>query len=152
MLDFKVMHSLRHKVKIIFIFFIFQPFLIKNNYADHLNIKLIVNKSYQAEIIIEGYDRKYLFEERNGPLFIINKSDIDINNNLSIKSIPHLYIGIFAFADLDGNKKFTLDFKGNPTEPYGFSLNSKKKYKEIKYEDVVFDTGLVSEDLEIKIN
>ena len=111
-----------------------------------------VNKSYQAAIIIEGYDRKYLFESRNAPLFIINKKLDDIDKPISIKSIPHIYIGLFAFIDINGDKKFSLDFKGNPSEPYGFSLNPNKNYQDIRYEDLVFDTSVTKEILEININ
>ena len=152
MLDFKVMHKLKNMLKIILIFYIFQSFLINKIYADHLKVMFNVNKSYQAEIIIEGYDRKYLFESRNAPLFIINKKLDDTDKPISIKSIPHIYIGLFAFIDINGDKKFSLDFKGNPSEPYGFSLNPKKNYQDIRYEDLVFDTSVTKEILEININ
>jgi uncharacterized protein (DUF2141 family) len=152
MLDFKVMHKLKNMLKIILIFYIFQSFLINKIYADHLKVIFNVNKSYQAEIIIEGYDRKYLFESRNAPLFIINKKLDDTDKPINIKSIPHIYIGLFAFIDINGDKKFSLDFKGNPTEPYGFSLNPKKNYQDIRYEDLVFDTSVTKEILEININ
>ena len=146
------MHKLKNMLKIILIFYIFQSFLINKIYADHLKVIFNVNKSYQAEIIIEGYDRKYLFESRNAPLFIINKKLDDTDKPISIKSIPHIYIGLFAFIDINGDKKFSLDFKGNPTEPYGFSLNPKKNYQDIRYEDLVFDTSVTKEILEININ
>jgi len=152
MLDFKVMHKLKNMLKIILIFYILQSFLINKIYADHLKVIFNVNKSYQAEIIIEGYDRKYLFESRNAPLFIINKKLDDTDKPISIKSIPHIYIGLFAFIDVNGDKKFSLDFKGNPSEPYGFSLNPKKNYQDIRYEDLVFDTSVTKEILEININ
>ena len=152
MLDFKVMHKLKNMFKIILIFYIFQSFLINKIYADHLKVIFNVNKSYQAEIIIEGYDRKYLFESRNAPLFIMNKKLDDTDKPISIKSIPHIYIGLFAFIDINGDKKFSLDFKGNPSEPYGFSLNPKKNYQDIRYEDLVFDTSVTKEILEININ
>ena len=152
MLDSKVMHKLKNMLKIILIFYIFQSFLINKIYADHLKVFFNVDKSYQAEIIIEGYDRKYLFESRNAPLFIINKKLDDTDKPISIKSIPHIYIGLFAFIDVNGDKKFSLDFKGNPTEPYGFSLNPKKNYQDIRYEDLVFDTSVTKEILEISIN
>jgi uncharacterized protein (DUF2141 family) len=152
MLDFKVMHKLKNMLKIILIFYIFQSFLINKIYADHLKVIFNVNKSYQAEIIIEGYDRKYLFESRNAPLFIMNKKLDDTDKPINIKSIPHIYIGLFAFIDINGDKKFSLDFKGNPSEPYGFSLNPKKNYQDIRYEDLVFDTSVTKEILEININ
>ena len=152
MLDFKVMHKLKNMLKIILIFYIFQSFLINKIYADHLKVIFNVDKSYQAEIIIEGYDRKYLFESRNAPLFIINKKLDDTDKPISIKSIPHIYIGLFAFIDINGDKKFSLDFKGNPSEPYGFSLKKKKNYQDIRYEDLVFDTSVTKEILEININ
>jgi len=146
------MHKHKNIFKIILIFYIFQSFLVNKIYADHLKVIFNVDKSYQAEIIIEGYERKYLFESRNAPLFIINKKLDDTDKTISIKSIPHIYIGLFAFIDINGDKKFSLDFKGNPTEPYGFSLNPKKNYKDIKYEDLVFDTSVTKEILEININ
>ena len=146
------MHKQKNIFKIILIFYIFQSFLINKIYADHLKVIFNVNKSYQAEIIVEGYDRKYLFESRNAPLFIINKKLDDTDKPINIKSIPHIYIGLFAFIDINGDKKFSLDFKGNPTEPYGFSLNPKKNYKDIRYEDLVFDISVTKEILEININ
>ena len=39
----------------------------------------------------------------------------------------------------DGNGEFTLDFKGEPLEPYGFSLNPEKNYQEAIFEDIAFD-------------
>ncbi len=146
------MHRIKNIINIILIIYIFQYFLINNAYAEHLKVIFDVDKSYQAEIIIEGYDRKYLFERRNAPLFIINKKLDDTANPISIKSIPHIYIGLFAFIDINGDKKFNLDFKGNPNEPYGFSLNPKKNYEDIRYEDLVFDTSVIKEILEININ
>ena len=152
MLNFEVMHKQKNIFKIILIFFIFQSFLINKTHADHLKVIFNVDKLYQAEIIVEGYDRKYLFESRNAPLFIINKKLDDTDKPISIKFIPHIYIGLFAFIDINGDKKFSLDFKGNPTEPYGFSLNPKKNYKDIRYEDLVFDISVTKEILEININ
>jgi len=82
----------------------------------------------------------------------MNKKLDDTNKPINIKSIPHIYIGLFAFIDINGDKKFSLDFKGNPSEPYGFSLNPKKNYQDIRYEDLVFDTSVTKEILEININ
>lgn len=152
MLDSKVMHKLNKSSKFFLIIIIFQSFFLNPAFSNHLKVNLVVDNSYNEAVIIEGYDRKYLFENRKAPLFIINRDFEDIKNPISINSIPHTYIGLFAFIDLDGNKKFSLDFKGDPTEPYGFSLNPEKAYKEVKYEDLVFDTALTEKVLEIFIN
>ena len=42
-------------------------------------------------------------------------------------------------TDTDGNGEFTVDFKGEPLEPYGFSLNPEKNYQETIFEDIAFD-------------
>ena len=39
----------------------------------------------------------------------------------------------------------------NPIEPYGFSLNPIKQYKQIKYEDIVIDVGVIQQPLKINI-
>ena len=120
--------------------------------SSHLKVNIFVDNPYNGKVIIEGYDRKYLFESKTAPLFIVKRDFSDINSSINLSTIPHTYIGLFAFIDLDGNKKFSLDFKGDPTEPYGFSLNPKKNYHDIKYEDLVFDTSSIKEILEIFVN
>ena len=151
-LNSKVMHKV-NKLSIIFlIIFIFQSFFINKAFSSHLKVNIIVDNSYKGQVIIEGYDRKHLFESKTAPLFIVKRDFSDINSLINLNSIPHTYIGLFAFVDLDGNKKFSLDFKGDPTEPYGFSLNPKKNYQDIKYEDIVFENSLIEEILEISLN
>ena len=151
-LNSKVMHKV-NKLSILFlIIIIFQSFFINQAFSSHLQVNIIVDNSYKGQVIIEGYDRKYLFKSKTAPLFIVKRDFSDINSLINLNSIPHTYIGLFAFIDLDGNKKFSLDFKGDPTEPYGFSLNPKKNYQDIKYEDLVFDTSSIKEILEIFVN
>jgi uncharacterized protein (DUF2141 family) len=151
-LDSKVMHNLSKLSKFFLIIFVFQSFFINQALSSHLKVNIIVDNSYNGQVIIEGYDRKYLFDSKNAPLFVVNRDFNDLNSPINLSPIPHTYIGLFVFIDLDGNKKFSLDFKGDPTEPYGFSLNPKKNYKNIKYEDLVFDTSLIDEILEISVN
>ena len=146
------MHNLNKSSKFFLIIIIFQSFFLNPALSNHLKVNLVVDNSYNGEVIIEGYDRKYLFKNRKTPLFIINRDFVDIKNPININSIPHTYMGLFVFIDLDGNKKFSLDFKGDPTEPYGFSLNPEKDYKDVKYEDSVFDSALMEEVLEIFVN
>ena len=40
---------------------------------------------------------------------------------------------------MDDNGVFSKDFKGDPLEPYGFSLNPDKNYQNIVFEDIAFD-------------
>ena len=40
-----------------------------------------------------------------------------------------MVIGLFVYQDLDDNGVFSKDFKGDPLEPYGFSLNPAKTIK-----------------------
>ena len=40
---------------------------------------------------------------------------------------------------------FSKDFKGDPLEPYGFSLNPAKDYQEIVFEDIAFDMNKFDE-------
>ena len=128
-LNYKVMHNLDKLSKSFLIIIIFQSFFMNQAQSSHLKVNILVDNSYNGKVIIEGYDRKYLFESKTAPLFIVKRDFSDINSLINLNSIPHTYIGLFAFVDLDGNKKFSLDFKGDPTEPYGFSLNPKKIIK-----------------------
>ena len=152
MLNSKVMHNLNKLSKFFIIIFIFQSFFMNQAHSSHLKVNILIDNSYNGKVIIEGYDRKYLFESKTAPLFIVKRDIGNINSSINLSSIPHTYIGLFVFIDLDGNNKFSLDFKGDPTEPYGFSLNPKKNYQDIKYEDIVFDTSLIEEILEISLN
>ena len=146
------MHNLNKLSKSFLIIIIFQSFFMNQAQSSHLKVNIFVDNSYNCQVIIEGYDRKHLFESKTAPLFIVKRDFSDINSSINLSSIPHTYIGLFVFIDLDGNNKFSLDFKGDPTEPYGFSLNPKKNYQDIKYEDLVFDTSSIKEILEIFIN
>ena len=71
---------------------------------------------------------------------MVQENDVNIAFLISVlKAFPHIVIGLFAFQDTDGNGEFTVDFKGEPQEPYGFSLNPKKNYQETIFEDIAFD-------------
>jgi uncharacterized protein (DUF2141 family) len=59
-------------------------------------------------------------------------------------------IGLFAFQDTDGNGEFTLDFKGEPLEPYGFSLNPDLDFQNVVYEDIAFDMNKF-EEIQIRL-
>ena len=60
-------------------------------------------------------------------------------NQINLKAFPHIIIGLFVFQDTDENGVFSKDFKGDPLEPYGFSLNPDKNYQNIVFEDIAFD-------------
>ena len=96
-------------------------------------------ESASNPIYVWGYDRKFYFDDKSAPLFMVQENDVNSFLNISLKAFPHIVIGLFAFQDTDGNGEFTLDFKGEPLEPYGFSLNPEKNYQEAIFEDIAFD-------------
>ena len=135
------MHSFAALSLKVIIFIIFQYFLfIKTSYGSHLVVKVTGFDSATSPIYVWGYDRKFYFDDKLGPLFMVQEKDVNNFLNISLKAFPHIVIGLFAFQDTDGNGEFTLDFKGEPLEPYGFSLNPEKNYQETIFEDVAFDT------------
>jgi uncharacterized protein (DUF2141 family) len=130
---------------------IFQLFFISNSlYSDHLTAKVTGFEDATSPIYVWGYDRKFYFEEDSAPLFMVAERDINNFNEISLKAFPHIKIGLFAFQDLDKDGKFSKDFKGEPLEPFGFSLNTSSKYQDIVFEDFVFDMEKFVE-VEIKL-
>tara|TARA_X000000368_G_C23004676_1_gene700594 strand:- start:1054 stop:1530 length:477 start_codon:yes stop_codon:yes gene_type:complete len=153
-LDSKVMHKRKYSSFLFLTILIFQCFFINKASADHLSIALNYKIAEKSSIIIEGYDRKFYFEEKEFPLFTMN---IEANKgsksqDINLGSIPHKYIGIFAYIDLNNDGQFSLDFKGDPAEPYGFSLNPDNDFEDISYEDIVFDMNLLNEPVKITLN
>ena len=145
------MHSFTSKCLKMIIIVIFQLFFISNStYSDHLTAKVIGFEDATSPIYVWGYDRKFYFEENSAPLFIVAERDINNFNKINLKAFPHIKIGLFAFQDLNKDGKFSIDFKGEPLEPFGFSLNNSSKYKDIVFEDIVFDMEKFI-DLEIKL-
>ena len=119
---------------------IFQAFFVINlSYSDHLEAKVTGFVDSTSPIHIFGYDRKYYFENNSAPLFIVIEKDINKFNKISLKAFPHINIGLFVFQDTDGNGQFTTNFKGQPLEPFGFSLNPKYEFEDIVFENIVFD-------------
>ena len=136
----QVMHSFAGFSLKAFIFIIFQYFfVIKTSYSSHLEVKVTGFDNATSPIYVWGYDRKFYFDEKSAPLFMVQESDVNRFLNISLKAFPHIVIGLFAFQDTDGNGKFTLNFKGEPQEPYGFSLNPEKNYQDTIFEDIAFD-------------
>ena len=125
-------------------------FLTKSSYSDHLTAKVTGFEDATSPIHIWGYDRKFYFEEGSAPLFMILERDINNFNKINLKAFPHIKIGLFAFQDLDKDGKLSKDFKGEPLEPFGFSLNVSSKYQDIVFEDFVFDMEKFTE-VEIKL-
>ena len=134
------MHSFAASSLKVIIFIIFQCFfVIKTSYSSHLEVKVTGFESATNPIYVWGYDRKFYFDDKSAPLFMVQENDVNNFLNISLKAFPHIVIGLFAFQDTDGNGEFTLDFKGEPLEPYGFSLNPEKNYQETIFEDIAFD-------------
>lgn len=92
-----------------------------------------------SPVYVWGYDRKFYFDEKSAPLFMVQERDVNRFLNISLKAFPHIVIGLFAFQDIDGNGEFTVNFKGEPQEPYGFSLNPEKNYQDTIFEEIAFD-------------
>ena len=65
--------------------------------------------------------------------------DINKFNKINLKAFPHINIGLFVFQDTDGDGQFTTNFKGQPLEPFGFSLNPNYKLEDVVFENIVFD-------------
>ena len=136
----EVMHSFKAISKKILFFVIFQLFLFINPaFSDHLTVKISGFQNAISPIYVLGYDRKFYFEEESAPLFMVGETDINNFNRINLKALPHMVIGLFVYQDLDDNGVFSKDFKGDPLEPYGFSLNPAQDYQEIVFEDIAFD-------------
>ena len=134
------MHSFAALFLKVIIFIIFQYFfVIKASYSSHLEVKVTDFDDATSSIYVWGYDRKFYFDDKLAPLFMVQENDVNNFLNISLKAFPHIVIGLFAFQDTDGNGEFTVDFKGEPQEPYGFSLNPEKNYQETIFEDIAFD-------------
>jgi uncharacterized protein (DUF2141 family) len=134
------MHSFEANFTKIIFFTIFLVFLFINHaFSDHLTVKVTGFKDASNPIYIWGYDRKFYFDNDSAPLFMVGERDINNFNQINLKAFPHLIVGLFAFQDIDQNGIFSKDFKGDPLEPYGFSLNPVQDYQEIIFEDIAFD-------------
>jgi uncharacterized protein (DUF2141 family) len=134
------MHSFAALSQKVIIFIIFQYFfVIKASYSSHLEVKVTDFDDATSSIYVWGYDRKFYFDDKSAPLFMVQENDVNNFLNISLKAFPHIVIGLFAFQDTDGNGEFTVDFKGEPQEPYGFSLNPEKNYQETIFEDIAFN-------------
>ena len=146
------MHSFEVNFKKIILFTIFLIFLfINHSFSDHLTVKVIGFKDASSPIYIWGYDRKFYFDNDSAPLFMVGERDINNFNQINLKAFPHLIVGLFVFQDIDQNGIFSKDFKGDPLEPYGFSLNPVQDYQEIVFEDIAFDMNKF-EKIEINLN
>jgi uncharacterized protein (DUF2141 family) len=147
----QVMHSFEENFKKIILFAIFMVFfLINHSFSDHLTVKVTGFKNGSSPIYVWGYDRKFYFEDKSGPLFIVGERDINNFNQLNLKAFPHIIIGLFIFQDIDGNGDFSKDFKGEPLEPYGFSLNPDLDFQNVVFEDIAFDMNKFDE-IQIKL-
>ena len=140
------MHSFKAISKKIVFFIIFQLFFFINpSFSDHLTVKVSGFQNATSPIYVWGYDRKFYFEEESAPLFMVGERDINNFNRINLKAFPHMVIGLFVYQDLDENGVFSKDFKGDPLEPYGFSLNPAQDYQEIVFEDIAFDMNKFDE-------
>lgn len=140
------MHSFKAISKKILFFVIFQLFFFINpSFSDHLTVKVSGFQNATSPIYVWGYDRKFYFEEESAPLFMVGERDINNFNRINLKAFPHIVIGLFVYQDLDDNGVFSKDFKGDPLEPYGFSLNPAQDYQEIVFEDIAFDMNKFDE-------
>jgi uncharacterized protein (DUF2141 family) len=146
------MHSFEVKMKKVLFFIIFQVFLFINPlFSDHLVVKVSGFQDATSPIYVWGYDRKFYFDNDSAPLFMVGERDINNFNQINLKAFPHLVVGLFVFQDIDQNGVFSKDFKGEPLEPYGFSLNPAQDYQEIVFEDIAFDMNKF-EKIEINLN
>lgn len=147
----QVMHSNEAILKKSIFFVIFQLFLFINpSFSDHLTVKMSGFKDATSPIYVWGYDRKFYFEEASAPLFIVGEKNINNFNQINLKAFPHIIIGLFAFQDIDGDGEFSKDFKGEPLEPYGFSLNPDLDFQNVVFEDIAFDMNKF-DDIQIKL-
>ena len=146
------MHSFEANFKKIILFTIFLIFLfINHSFSDHLTVKVTGFKDASSPIYVWGYDRKFFFDNDSAPLFMVGERNINNFNQINLKAFPHLIVGLFVFQDIDQNGIFSKDFKGDPLEPYGFSLNPVQDYQEIVFEDIAFDMNKF-EKIEINLN
>ena len=143
--------QLANLTKIIYMLAFQAFFTINQAYSDHLTAKITGFVDATSPIHILGYDRKYYFEESSAPLFIVVEKDINKFNAINLKAFPHINIGLFAFQDTDGDGEFSKDFKGQPLEPFGFSLNPNVNFEDVVFENIVFDMTKFQQ-LEIQLN
>jgi uncharacterized protein (DUF2141 family) len=142
----QVMHSFEANLKKIILFTIFMEFfLINHSFSNHLTVKVTGFEDASSPIYVWGYDRKFYFEDKSAPLFIVGERDINNFNQLNLKAFPHIIIGLFIFQDIDGSGDFSKDFKGEPLEPYGFSLNPDLDFQNVVFEDIAFDMNKFDE-------
>ncbi len=147
----QVMHSFDKILKKILFFVIFQLILFINpSFSHHLTVKIKEFQDATSPIHVWGYDRKFNFDEEFAPLFMVSEEDINNFNKINLKAFPHIIIGLFVFQDIDGNGDFSKDFKGDPLEPYGFSLNPNLDFKQVVFEDIAFDMSKFDE-IQIKL-
>ncbi len=98
------MHSLAVSSLKLIIFIIFQYFFVmKTSYSSHLEVKVIGFDNATSPIYVWGYDRKFYFDDKSAPLFMVQENDVNNFLNISLKAFPHIVIGLFAFQDIDGN-------------------------------------------------
>ena len=134
------MHSFEANLKKIILFTIFMVFfLINHSVSNHLTVKGTGFEDASSPIYVWGYDREFYFEDKSAPLFIVGERDINNFNQLNLKAFPHTIIGLFIFQDIDGNGDFSKDFKGEPLEPYGFSLNPDLDFQNVVSEHLPFE-------------
>ena len=110
----QVMHSFEANLKKIILFTIFMVFfLINHSFSNHLKVKVTGFEDSISPIYVWGYDRKFYFEDKSAPLFIVGERDINNFNQLNLKAFPHIIIGLFIFQDIYGSGDFSKILKGN---------------------------------------
>ena len=51
--------------------------ILKHAFSDHLTVKVTGFKDGSSPIYVWGYDRKFYFEDKSAPLFIVGERDIN---------------------------------------------------------------------------
>ncbi len=73
------------------------------------------------------------------------------STSIVFDQVPFGRYAIAVFQDVNNNGKFDKNLWGIPTEPYGFSMNPKAKWKKPSYEESSFQINQFSHTLEIQI-
>ena len=136
------------------IFFVLLFLVNFNLNAHHLKIEI---RGYDplkndGHLVILGYEFKELFKSEENFLFRYQVPINSFNGNIHLIGVEDKNVGILVFQDTDQNLNISRDFQGTIIEKYGFSLNPKKEFIQVEYEDVVFNMNSIEEDKPLIIN
>ncbi|MBC7777877.1 MAG: DUF2141 domain-containing protein [Phycisphaerae bacterium] len=70
---------------------------------------------------------------------------------LSLGNLPPGKYALSCFQDLNGNGQLDTNWMGIPSEPYGFSNNSRPKFRAPKWTEAAFDLGQSGKTISVRL-